>query len=314
MENRPHPTCIQSNTHPVVRTGRRQWFCAVIGSAVAFANQGCAVWSTRGQTNSGDPLKNNFAKELPPVQIPNDASILEIAFVPLPSTTPTEGGASELDSFDESIVSPEVRSCFLANGLRIGRILHCQDLLSSAPQSDDPNERLLREASVLSDFSTHHRHLTCRDGHTYPLAIRRMINGQRVVLFKDREGAVVGRSVDSPQFMMNLKAYRDSTEGALVSLIPEVQYGQVQQNYVANETLAIRFDYSRQRWELDDLEVQIPLAPGQAIVVMPASPSFGLGEQMLVGYRADQIKERIAMVIRLNRRPTTALQESALRP
>lgn len=314
MEYRQPPTRTQTDTSSVNQFGRREWFCAVIGGALAFTNQGCAVWSTRGETTPAAPLKNNFAKELPAVQIPNDASILEIAFVPLPSTTESEGVVSELDGFDESIVSPEIRSCFLANGLRIGRILHCQDLLSSTPQPDDPNERLLREASVLSDFSTHHRHLTCRDGHTYPIAIRRMINGQRVVLFKDREGSVLGRSVDSPQFMLNLKAYRDSTEGALVSLIPEVQYGQVQQNYVANESLAIRFDYSRQRWELDDLEVQIPLSPGQAIVVMPASPSFGLGEQMLVGYRADQIKERIAMVIRLNRRPTTALQESAFRP
>jgi hypothetical protein len=73
---------------------------------------------------------------------------------------------------------------------------------------------------------------------------------------------------------------------------------------VAKETLAFRLDYARPSWTVEELAIEVPLSAGQAAVIAPTEPPFGLGRQMLVGRRADQALQQVAVVVQLKRLPS----------
>ncbi|WP_164101120.1 hypothetical protein [Candidatus Laterigemmans baculatus] len=271
--------------------------------AIATATwSGCAQWKS-------EPPPELARGGLPPAQVADEVAILEVAFVRLPEASPalpeTPGAASFVDRLDETVVPGEMRERLATNGIRVGRLLTIEPGQMGEAAPADEATRLMEEANVVSDFEQRRRRISCRDGQPYTLAVRRP-SGERVsTLIRTSEG-VVGKSLSDPQFMLILRT-RMLDDGRLaVRLTPEVQHGEVRQNYVSSD-LAIRMEFQRDQWTLHELMCEVPLSEGQAIVLMPQKEAFGLGKQMFVGERADLSQERIAVVLRLQRRPQHGL-------
>lgn len=258
---------------------------------------GCANWKA-------DPENTSAGGGLPPARVPDDVAILEVAFVRIVDReTLTPGTELPWDRLDETVVLSETREYLTKNGIRAGRLLSIEPDQLGDQQPSDESTRLMQEAEVVSDFENRRRRLSCRDGQRYILAVRRPTGDKVPVLLCSQEDGVRGRSVDDPQFMLNLRT-RTLDDGRIaVRLVPEIHHGQVRQNYVVSRDAAFRMEFNRQRWTLDELMCEIPLSDGQAMVIMPSEDAFGLGQQMFIGKRADLSEERIAVVLRLQRRP-----------
>lgn len=257
---------------------------------------GCAKWKV-------DPEKSSVRGGLPAARVPDHVAILDVAFVRIADReTLTPGTELPWDRLDETVVPRETREYLKKNGIRAGRVLSIEPGQLDEPPSSDESTRLMQEAEVASDFEHRRRRLSCREGQRYTLAVRRPTGDRVPILLCLEKGGVGGRSVDDPQFMLNLRT-RILDDGRIaVRLVPEIQHGQVRQNYVPGDA-GFRMEFHRQRWTLDELMCEIPLSEGQAMVILPAEETFGLGQQMFVGKRVDLSEERIAVVLRLHRRP-----------
>lgn len=265
---------------------------------------GCAQWKSSTELEDRPPTEASPSSRGLDSQIPDDASILEISFLSFQDVQRLAGDQPPLwDSMDETVIAGPQRGLLLANGLRIGRLMAVDSQMWQGEIAEEPSQRLLREASVLSDFHSHRRRLTCRSGQVYTLAVRRPSEGEQSLVVRNAEGGLEGRSLQNPQYMFRLRCSADGSGEQWIELVPEIHHGSMRQNFVANQSLAIRVDYSREQWTIDDLRSAVPLSVGQAVLVVPAEEERGLGQQMLIGRRADQSEERIALVIQLTRGP-----------
>lgn len=285
----PSSPAVPSGTGP-------RLFCAGCFALAILSLFGCAEWKMDAENASA-------RGGLPEARIPDDVAILEVAFVRIVDhETLTPGTELPWDRLDETVVDSETRECLNKNGIRAGRILSIDSSQLGDQRPSDDSTRLMQEADVASDFEHRHRRLSCRDGQLYSLAVRRPTGARVPVLLCSVDNVVAGRSLDDPQFMLNLRTRMLDDGRVAVRLVPEIQHGQVRQNYVTRDA-AFRMEFHRQRWTLDELLCEVPLSDGQAMVIMASKDTFGLGQQMFVGRRADLSEERIAVVLRLHRRP-----------
>lgn len=276
-------------------------FTLAYASTVALCS-GCAQWNGEEALLSAaaaSPSNGVAAAKipgLPEARLPEGAAIVEVAFINPPANM----------TLDETLLSAELRSLLAANGLRAGRLIAADPQQVLQGQEGEGAIRFLSETNVASDFERRRRKLSCRDHQPFSLLVRRPGVGEVSTLVHTREG-VIGHSLISPQFGFILQT-RQMDDGRIsVRLTPEIQHGEIKQNFVASDSLAFRMDFNREKWTLDELIIESPLAEGQALVVLPSSDSFGLGKQMFVGMRADQTVEQIALVLFLQKRPVSGL-------
>lgn len=282
---------------------RREWLLA-LGTGLLSTGLlgGCASWQ---QDAAETEAQLGRVAGLPEARVADDVALIEAVVVPIGLRGELSGDTAQMpwESMDTTVLSPELRQRLATNGLQAGRAsgVDLDGLLET--EAIDETLRLLREANVLSDFEHKRHQFSCREGKTHLLSVRRQHPGELATLIRSADRGVVGRTLERPQFMLQVKTVLLDDGRMMVRLIPDIQHGQVQPNYVANEGLAFRVDYARPAWTLEELTMDVPLAPGQAIVVVPADPPFGLGEQMLVGRRADQTQQRVAVLVQLKRLP-----------
>ncbi|XZE52949.1 hypothetical protein SH139x_004656 [Planctomycetaceae bacterium SH139] len=304
-------------------------------ASVAMLAPGCARWNS----DFADPPSSAVAAGgLPEVKIPAEAAIVDVAFVPMQLGSSLYASQAEKDAaavrevasgdvlasgvaasvagggleapwqrMDEAVLAPQTRRWLAANGLRAGRISGWDVSQIASMSEEDDSTRLLREASVLSDFENRRKRLTCRDSQPVTLAVRRALEGDHPTLVRTPAG-LIGRSLVNPQFTLQMKTFLLDDGRLSVSLLPEIQHGQMKQSFVANDSLAFRMDFRRELWTLNELALNVPLATGQAIVIVPTEDAFGLGQQMLIGRRADGSEERVAVIIQLGRLPQQTIQ------
>lgn len=274
--------------------------CCACAAMLTLLVGGCAHWNDTSVVED----RQSTPSGLPEAQLPDEATLLNIAFISItPKSDSPTAASAPWDSMDETIVPMNTRETLAANGLRVGRVMMVSpDFLKDAPEAD-PSSRLLREAGLESDFNLNQRRLTCREGRPYTIAVRKVMEGQQSILLRKRDGQVEGRSLETPQFTLQLHSRGGQRGEQWIQLIPEIQFGPVRQNFVANESMAFRVEHRRDRWLLDELLVKIPLAQGQALIIVPTPEPIGIGKQMLVGTKADQSEERIAIMVQVNRPP-----------
>jgi hypothetical protein len=263
---------------------------------MALVLAGCAQWKSEE-----DSVAVANRPGLPEARIPDSAAIVEVAFLPL----------VEPLTLDDTLVPAKTREVLLNNGMRAGRLLAWEpSSLDTLPEEDD-SIRLLRQANLASDFESRRRRLSCRDSQPFSLVVRRPSGGELAALVNTSAG-VVGQALQNPQFTFTLRT-RQMDDGRLaIRLTPEIQHGEIKQSYLSSDSLAFRVDFNRPVWTLEELAVEMPLAEGQAAVIMPCEDAFGIGQQMFVGRRSDQTEERIAMIVYLRRRPVHGLDGTSL--
>lgn len=277
--------------------------CAVL---LIVLSAGCASWK---DTPGGDGDKTSIPR-LPDAKIPDQSSVIDVAFLKIPAVSQHETSRLPWDAMDEAVIPIEVRERFEANGFRVGRVV-AFDATQLPTVSEDDLENS-PSVSLTSDFDRRRRRLTCRNGQAYTLVPRRPTSGSVAILLQMEKG-VEGRSVRNPQFNFGLQTMSLDDGRVSVKLTPEIHHGEVKQNYVSNDSLAFRLDFSRDIWVLQALGLEVALTEGQAVVVVPQDEPFGLAKQMLVGRGADQVEERTAVIVHLSRRPRQTVDGSALR-
>jgi hypothetical protein len=285
------------------------WVCALGQVLTLLLCLGCAQWNGEEpflSATTATPSTGIAAAKipgLPEARLPEGAAIVEVAFINPPTNL----------TLDETLLGPELRNLLAANGLRAGRLIAADPQQVLQSQEGEGAIRFLTETNVVSDFERRRRKLSCRDHQPFSLLVRRPVAGEVSTLVHTRDG-VIGHSLISPQFGFILQT-RQMDDGRIsVRLTPEIQHGEIKQNFVASDSLAFRMDFNRDKWTLNELIIESPLAEGQALVVLPSSDSFGLGKQMFVGMRADQTVEQIALVLLLQKRPVTGLGEQGAGP
>lgn len=279
------------------------WF-ALAFCALVLA--GCAVWD--GSPSSADAAKSDVASAkvpgLPSAKVPDEASIIDVAFLEIPSSSFAAPKGVPWEVLDEAVIPVEVRARLEENGFRVGRIVAFD--VSQMPKATEEGENPSGAVGWTSDFDRRVRRLACSDGQPYKLVLRRPSNGEVSTLIRS-DGGVSGRSLWNPQFNLALRTTRMDDGRVAVKLVPEIHHGEVKRSYVSNDSLAFRMDSSRDVWVLNDLAIEVPLDEGQAVVILPQDNVFGLAKQMLIGKKVDDSEERTAVVVHLSRRPQIAL-------
>lgn len=94
-------------------------------------------------------------------------------------------------------------------------------------------------------------------------------------------GSVRGRQLYKAQCLFGMKPYPEADGRVRIDLIPEVEHGEVKQQWVGGEgTLMQRI--GRDRITFEQLRMSLTLAPGQTLVVSACQDAKGLGEHFFV--------------------------------
>ena len=263
---------------------------------------GCASWSNSGGESGVEKVAAK-TPSLPTAKVPDEAAIVDIAFLEMPTSTVVDPRNVPWEMLDEAVVPIEVRTRLEENGFKVGRIVAFD--VTQMPQASEESESQVASMGWTSDFDRRVRRLACIAGKPYKLVLRRPSDGEIATLIRGEAG-IAGRSLWNPQFNLSLHTTRMDDGRVAVKLVPEIHHGEIKRSYISNDSLAFRMDNSRDVWVLDDLAIEVPLDEGQAVVILPQDDVFGLAKQMLVGRKADDSEERTAVVVHLSRRPRSA--------
>ncbi|WP_145083834.1 hypothetical protein [Anatilimnocola aggregata] len=220
-------------------------------------------------------------RALPAPRLSPDSVILEIGQAQMPLTD--RSGYDEVwQQADEQSLSLELRQELARNGLRCGilgqrvpekvRQLMSQKIDLAQQRSED-----LDVGEVEVDRQV--RRLQCRAGRRAKILCSKTYD-ELSLLTRDN-GAVRGQQLHKAQCLFGLKPYPESDGRVRIDLIPEVEHGEVRQQFVAGEgTLMQRIGRDKRTFE--NLRTSLTLSPGQTLIVSAGEDAKGLGEHFFV--------------------------------
>jgi hypothetical protein len=286
------------------RIARSLTACVV---ALLAAASGCGSWSN--WTSRGEHAANS-AKPLPLKKVSRTVE-LETRFLQL-QLDPAK--PDQLQSVwqwvDETVIPIPKRNRLSSNGLRIGKVIRPERLtrrLESLHRGEagDIVDEFLASAAISSHQSEGKRTIPLRLGKRHELPVRLPIEGPQVVLIDDQPQPI-GRTLADPQFLFAVTpAEGDSALEVRLRMRPEIQHGDMRQDWVPGEA-ALRIDVRRQSWSLDDLEFELSGGEGDLFLLGQTAPRKGLGEQMFGGTDVDQLEQQTVLLLRIANVPTPA--------
>jgi hypothetical protein len=254
---------------PLELLSRRSFLVAAI-SATGLA--GCAPFKTP------DDLQT---KLLPKPRLAPDSVILEIGYAQVP--------LKDSAIYDEVWMKADEQSLALAlrqelerNGMRFGILgkeipEKVRAIMDNQRQDLDRRSEDLNMGDVEVDRQT--RRLQCRTARRATILCSKRYD--QLVLLKNENGAIGGRPLQQAQCLFGLKPYPHGDGRVKLDLLPEVEHGEMQRQFVAGEgTLMQRV--GRDKVTFEALRISLSLSPGQMIVASATSPPRGLGGQFFV--------------------------------
>ncbi len=250
---------------------RRTLLCAVPGLALANL-VGCAPFKVPDELPS---------RLLPPARMSADSVILEIGHAQVPVAD--QAAYDEIwQQADEQSLPLELRQELARNGLRcgiLGKRLPERIRELMAQKSDAVNQRSedLNVGDIEVDRQT--RRLQCRAGRRAKILCSKSFD-ELSLLTRDA-GAVRGRQLYKAQCLFGLKPYPQGDGRVRIDLLPEVEHGELKQQWVGGEgTLMQRI--GREKITFEALRLSLTLAPGQMLVVSAGEQPKGLGEHFFI--------------------------------
>lgn len=291
-------------------TGRMKRFSNLTCWALLLllVSSGCATWHAPA-------VKPTVAGGLPTAKPAAGNAVLDVSFVSLksrvgasatsPDDTQNPAGDDGLWQYiDEMLVPATTRQQLRRNGLRVGKVILTNDFATQLqPYRSESMEtsQVLEVTNIKSDLSHESKRITCRVGKRYELPVRQPAAGDRVVLV-NRDGQTLGQSLPSAQPLFALRVRSLDTRTVTVQLTPEIQHGPLKQTWVSND-MALRLEPRRDAWVLPELAVELPLQPGEILVVGAAEDDFGLGSHFFAGMASEGEPDRTVMIIRAHELP-----------
>ena len=300
-EFEPHTPQVASFLYsPPKRSGMRYWPLVVLASGFF---PGCATWLDQSPRleDQLEATSQFLAKT------DNKRSIqLEVSFHPVSEQLATEDGLASLWQWvDEMVIDAGQRSALSRNGVRAGRIIREDQFLaklSALAPATDIVDSFLSEANVASDMSRGSRTIPMRMGRRYELPLKQPNDGTHVTMV-NLDGQLIGKTLQDPQYIFGITPTQGSRVGEVIlQLRPEVQHGMMRQKWVSSDT-ALRIDTRRETWSLDSLDIHLSGAEDDVFAIGGVSPSTGIGQQMFSGLSADNLPEKVVLLIRLKHLP-----------
>lgn len=250
---------------------RRQLLAAVPAWAAATL-AGCA------QVKVPDDLP---ARLLPAARMSPDSVVLEIGYAQLPLAEPALYDEVWKQA-DEQALALDLRQELARNGLRCGilgkRIPEkVRSLMDQKNTLADKRSEDLDVGQIEVDRQT--RRLQCRTGRRAKILCSKSFS--QLSLLTRQGGSVRGRQLEKAQCLFALKPYPQSDGRVQIDLLPEVEHGEVKQQWVAGEGTMMQ-RVGRDRLTFEPLRISLSLAPGQMIVVSAIDQPIGLGEHFFV--------------------------------
>ncbi|WP_254510343.1 twin-arginine translocation signal domain-containing protein [Anatilimnocola floriformis] len=260
-----------------------------LAAALAVAGlSGCAPFKTPDDLQS---------KLLPKPRLAPDSVILEIGYAQVPLVdSATYDEVWKLA--DEQSLALELRQELERNGLRFG-ILGKQipekvrAIMDSQRQDLDSRSEDLNVGEVQVDRQT--RRLQCRAARRAMILCSKRYD--QLSLLMRENGAVRGRQLQQAQCLFGLKPYPHGDGRVKIDLLPEVEHGEMQRQWVGGEGSLMQ-RVGRDKVTFEAMRVSLSLAPGQMIVASATAPPKGLGENFFVEPVAG-IPSRSLLFIRL---------------
>jgi hypothetical protein len=239
------------------------------------------------------PAKKPDSSQLPPVRLPPDAVVVDIAFVRLPPGD-HESYDEIWNAADEQSLSVETRRELAANGIRAG--VYGQELpprlrsLLDAPQAKISD---LSEAGSDFEISTR-QHLPLRAGHRSVIQVSPVFPSLAVLTTES--GSVRGYQLVEARCTLALKAYPQGDGRAKLCLTPAIEHGESKSRWVGSEGMMIQ-QTGQERLVLDRLALDTTLSPGQWLILSTTADVKGLGEHFFA-HKSGGAVHRRALVIR----------------
>jgi hypothetical protein len=266
---------------------------------LAIPLSGCASWTDRATDKAEAKL---------PTLKPNARSlVLEVEFVPVDvDTTDADDIQSLWQWVDETAVDSATRHDWLANGLRVGRVVRRERLHSRLAAMKSPQnaiDQFLSEADIASDVAHGGKQIPMRLGRRYELPLREPVAGSHVTLVR-LKGETIGQTLTDPQYLLAITTNDgQSPKQVELTLRPEIQHGAMKQQWVTSDS-ALRIDRRREAWSLEELTLKLMATEGDLFMIAGTIPRAGLGKQMLSGNRADSMEQQVIMLIRVEKIPS----------
>jgi hypothetical protein len=237
-----------------------------------------------------------------PAQMSPDSVVLDIFFVRFPLGDPEINGPfwSEID---EQHFPAELRRKLLENGFRAGLVGDRlpEKLAQLLELSDRPIGNVLEQKRQLNEVNVEprvvQRHLQLRAHQRSEIVASEVY--PELPVFTCESGLVSGRSYPNAHGILATKFQPRAGNRVWLELVPELQYGEVQQRYV-NSCGVVRVEAGQPRHTFDDLTMAATLAPGNMIVVsgLPDRPG-SIGYHFFTHETSGKLQQTL-MLLRLS--------------
>jgi hypothetical protein len=196
---------------------------------------------------------------------------------------------------DEQALPLDCRRVLQENGLRAGVMgLFLPERLRAELNPDDPPDILplpQEPGDSTLDVPWKFQRLRVRWGQRSEI----IASGIRseMTAFLRQDGGLSGKTFHQAQAILAATA-RPASDGAIIlELAPEIHFGEVKQRYVAAEG-AFRLSAARERFVPAQLSLQVPLSPGETLLLGSSGPPGSFGRSFF-----DDKSTRNLLMIRL---------------
>lgn len=241
-----------------------------ITSLAAAGLYGCAPFKTP------DELPGRI---LPTPRLSPDSVILEIGYAQLPVSD--QGAYDEVWQLsDEQLIALELRQELTRNGLRCGVLgKNIPEKIRTFMDKKGVDERSEELEAGDLEINRQPRRLQCRAARRAKILCSKRF--EQLTLLTRNSGSVSGRPLQQAQCLIGLKPYPLGDGRVQLDLLPEVEHGELKQQWVGGEAQLIQ-KIGREKIPFDSLRLSLSISPGQMVILSATDPPKGLGEHFFV--------------------------------
>ncbi len=248
------------------------------------------------------PIRPEGKSPLTPARMSSDSVVLDIFFARFPQGKEDLNGPL-WNEIDEQHFPADVRRRLAENGFRVGMV---GDRLPSKlakllELTDQPTSNATPGETVVTDLESEpcvvRRHLQLRANQRSEIVASEVY--EELPVLTCESGEVCGRAYPKAQGVLVAKSSPDRDGRVRLELMPELQYGEVQQRFTGRYG-AYRLETGRSRRDFDKLAVTAMLTPGNMIVMSSLPNRVGsLGHRFFSHESSGKVEQKL-MVIRLS--------------
>lgn len=259
---------------------------AILFASLAWLASGCALLNTTEK-----PIA---AKALPPLALPANSVMLEVAFARLPLTD-TAAYDSIWSQVDEQHFSADLRRQLAANGLRCGLVgMQLPPQLKDALDDSQPGAIERGEDSPGDpELDRAPRRMQCRSGQRAKILVTKQLESLPLLVTEDH--GVRGYPLSQAQCLFGLKVHPQGDGRAKLELTPEVEHGEMKTQFVGRDGSVLP-QIGRDRLVLDKLRLTATLAPGHVLMLSGTPEVKGLGNSFFTESESGSTYRRLLLI------------------